>query len=226
MEAFFSGVDWIPAARAMAVVGLFEGFANACTSAALLGISLSKAFSVIFCVALLIFTVIFGFLAWKSTDDKFMRISSIIGAVIMPIAGLCCIFVNENFTHFNNPASKTPLYMIVAVAIMINFAINAIQFINSLSCWNIQDRLLTNNNQVLFLMLMNIVLGVVIGLIFGLMEPEVDDKADRMTTVAVVMLFIGLLGGAGFGFYNEVATQKMEGIGLDPSAPQGSYNKM
>ena len=219
--------DKVAAAKAMAIFGAFEGFACACSATCLLGISLSLVFAILFTILLLLFTVAFAILAWKSQDDRFMKICAIIGAVVMPIAAVCCICVDDSVVKFSadKAEAKTPLYMVVAVAMMINFSINIIQLVKVMSCSDMKNRLLTNNRQIVSVLVMNIVLGLCVGLTFGLLKPEVEERTKRMTIVAVSFLFIGIFVGALYGLYNEWATQKMEGIGIDP-VRQGDYDKM
>ena len=221
-------IQWVPAAKAMALFGLLEAFGCSCTAACLLGISLNRIFAILFCVLMFVFAIAFGVLAWKSGEDRFMRILAIGGAVLMPIAAICCLCVDESIISFrsSNAAAKTPLYMIVAVAVMIDFAINIIQLVKCLPCSDMKNRLLTNNHQILAILLINIVLGLADGLAFGLMKPEVDDRTEKMTIVAIIFLFIGLIVGALWGLYNEVATQKVQSLGIDPALPTTEYDRM
>ena len=212
-------LKWSYIFRAAALLAPCEAIATSCTSACLLGVSLSKVFSIIFCVLLIIFAVVFGIIAWKSNEDRFMRIASAIGAVLMPIAGIGCIIVDVEFIKVQSPAYKSPLYMVIAAAVLINFAINTIQLINCCSWGNIKDRLLSNNKEVTWLLVTNVVLGLVLGLVFGLLDVEDESSASSlMTTVTIIFLFVGLLAGFGFAFFNEYQTQKLQNIGLDPLA--------
>lgn len=221
-------IQWVPAAKAMALFGFLEAFACSCTAACLLGISLNRTFAILFCVLMFIFAVAFGLLAWKSADDRFMRILAIAGAVLMPIAAICCLCVDESIISFraSNAAAKTPLYMIVAVAVMVDFAINIIQLVKFIPCSDMKHRLLTNNHQILAILLINVLLGLADGLTFGLMKPEVDERTQKMTIVAVVFLFIGLAVGCLWGLYNEVATQRVQSLGIDPALPTTEYDRM
>lgn len=222
-------IDWSPVLRALFILGPAEAISCACTAACLLGVSVSSIFAIIFCVLLVIFAVVFGILAWKSADDTFMRYSAIVGAVLMPIAALSCVLVCGAVVKYSNDKAKTPFYMAIGAAIMINFTINIIQIINCCKWANIKDRLLTNNNQVLFLIILNIVTGLFLGLIFGLIQIADSDEDNKpMTIVTVCFLFIGFLFGGLFALYNEWQTQKMQRIGLDPAAPSltTEYDKM
>jgi uncharacterized protein YacL len=205
------GLDWSPALRAMGLFGLAEGITTSCTSAVCLGIALNEAFSILFCVLLCLFAIVFAVLAWKSSEDPLMRIYSIVGAVLMPIAGVCCIIVDEDFVKTQHPASKAPAFMFIAAAVVINFVINIIQVVKCLTCYQIKDRLLTTPMQVNIFLVLNLIAGLILGLVFGFIDPE-DEGSHRskMTITTVVFLFVGIIIGAGFGFYNEDQTQQIQ----------------
>ena len=210
---------WGPVFRAALLIAPCEAIASSCTSACLLGVSLSKLFSIIFCVLLIIFAFVFGYVAWKTTEDRFIRVASAIGSILMPIAGIACIVVDAEFVKMQNPAYKSPLYMLISAAVIINFTINIIQLINSCGWGGIKDRLLSNNKQVTFLLVMNVILGLALGLTFGLLDVEDADQASSlMTTVTITFMFIGLVLGILYSVYNECKTQKIQNIGLDPLA--------
>jgi len=212
-------IQWGPIIRAGILMGPAEAIAASCTSACLLGISLSKVFSLVFCVLLIAFAVVFGFIAWKSGEDRFMRVASGIGAVLMPIAGIGCIVVDTEFVHLQSSLAKTPLYVVIASAILINFSINIIQVINCCPWGNLKDRLLSNNKQVSYLFIMNIVLGVLLGLVFGLLDVEdASATSSKMTTVSIIFIFVGLIFGILFSIFSEINTQRIQSIGLDPLA--------
>ena len=155
-----------------------------------------------------------------------MRITSAVGAVIMPFASLGCIVVDKDFVHTQSQIVKCPLYMFIAAAIIINFTINIINIINSCSWGNIKDRLLSNNDQVKWLIIMNISLGVVLGLTFGLLDVEDSSKtSSKMTVVTIIFAFIGLVSGIIFAYINEKQTQKIQNIGLDPLATSQNNQK-
>ncbi|OHT08439.1 hypothetical protein TRFO_23034 [Tritrichomonas foetus] len=222
-------LDWPPIFKAMGVLGAAEGVSASVTAACLLGVSINNAFSITICVLLFIFAFVFGYVAYKSSDDKFMRVCSIVGTVLMPIAAISCILVDENFVATTHSAVKTPLYMILAIGILVNFTINIIQIIRICSLSNLKDRLLTNNNQVTYLFLMNVGVALILGLIFGLLK--VEDRVvptDQMLIVAIVFLFVGIIAGCIFAFFNEKETQKMQSIGLDPTSSMTAtdYDKM
>jgi hypothetical protein len=101
--------------------------------------------------------------------------------------------------------------MFIAAAIMINFVINIIQLVKCLSYYKIKDRLLMTPTQVNIFLILNLLAGLVLGLIFGLIDPEDSDAhLTKMTTTTIVFLFVGIIIGAGFGFYNEDQTQKIQ----------------
>ncbi|EAY01943.1 hypothetical protein TVAG_047980 [Trichomonas vaginalis G3] len=217
-----SEFKWGPVIKASYVLVPCEVLAAACASAALLGVSLSKTFSIIFGILLIIFTIVFAFTAWKTADDKFMRICSAIAAVLMPIAAIGCFIVDKEFIKTSHPAAKSPLYMFIAAALLIDFTINIIQLINVCSFASIKDRLLSNNRQITALFVLNLVLGLALGLTFGLLDVEDEDTiGSRMAIVTGVFAAVGLLCGFGFAVFNERETQKLQKIGLDPLAPQG-----
>ena len=207
-----------------------EAIAASCTSACLLGVSLSEVFSLVFCILLIAFSVVFGFIAWKSNEDKFMRISSGIGAVLMPIAGIGCLVVDVDFVHFQSPLAKTPLYMLIASAILINFSINIIQIINCCPWGNLKDRLLSNTKQVSYLFIMNIVLGLILGFTFGILDVEdATSTSTKMTNISIIFIFVGLVFGFIFSLISEINTQKIQSIGLDPlqqNQTNTQYDKM
>ena len=216
--SLFSNLDWPPIIKAILIFSFFEAFASGCTSACLLGISTSDGFSICFCILLFIFAIVFIFIALRSKEDRFMRILSIFGAVLMPIAALSCIFVNEDFIIKNSSATKAPLYIAVACSIYINFAINANLLINLCSFSNIKDRLLTNNYQIVIFYLLNFILGIILGIVFGLLRVEDRDApVSKMVYVTVSFIFVGFFCGCGYGFFNEYETQKLQRTGLDPT---------
>jgi hypothetical protein len=200
--------DWAAFARAAVLVATCEGISSSCTSACLLGIAINEIFSILFCVLLGIFAIIFAVIAWKSASDQLMRYYSIAGAILMPLAGIAALFVDNDFLLTNHWAAKCPLFMLLAAGIFVNFTINIIQIINCSSCYHFKDRLLTTRTQVTALLGLNVALGVVLGLVFGLLDPE-DEDAHRgnMTTVVIIFLFVGIAGGVGFGCFNEYQTQ-------------------
>jgi len=224
-------LEWPPIIRACVLLGVCDGISSVCTSACLLGIAINDIFSILFCVLLCLFAVVFGVLAWRSVNDPLMRCYSLAGAVIMPAAGISAILVDPDFVKSKHPAAKSPLFMLLAVGILLNFSINIIQLINFSKCFQIKDRLLTSNRQVTALLVLNIVLGLILGLIFGLLDPEGgDDKKvpkGKMTTTTIIFLFIGILTGAGFGFYNEYETQGQQNAGLKTAlANDSGYDQM
>jgi hypothetical protein len=225
------GYDSGAIARACVLLAVCEGVSTVCTSACLLGISINDIFSILFCVLLCLFAVIFAILAWKSVNDPIMRCYSIAGAVLMPAAGVSCVLVDFNFIASRHPAEKSPLFMLIAAGILVNFSINMIQLIKFASCFNFKDRLLTSNKQVTVLLVLNIVLGLVLGLIFGLVDPEGNEDTvpykNKMTNVTVVFLFVGLVSGAAFGFFNEHETQTIQNSGLKQAlAADIQYDQM
>lgn len=224
-------LKWGPIFRASTLLVPCEAVALGCTSACLLGVSLSKIFSIIFCVLLILFAIVFGIMAWKTTENKFIRIAAFCGAVIMPFAGIACIVVDVDFVKVQNALVKTPLYMLIAIGIIIDFGVNIIQLINVCSWGGIKDRLLSNNVEVTVLILMNVFLGLVLGLTFGLLDVEDASQASsKMTIVTLVYIFAGAIGGFLFCIYNEYRVQKMQKIGLDPLVNNQqqitSYDKM
>jgi uncharacterized membrane protein len=219
--------DWVPILRAAVLVGALDGISSACTSASLLGVSVNDTFSIVFCILLCSFAIVFGFVAYKAHDDRFMRVTAAIAAVLMPIAGASCIVVDEDFVKDSHPADKTPLYMFLAVAVMINFTINIIQIINLMHNWNIRDRLLTNKKQIGILIAVNVAIGMALGITFGLTEPEVHGvPKSRMTIVTFVFFFVGFLCGCVFGGLNDRATQRLENIGMKPDRNASKYDEM
>lgn len=210
---------WDHVFRAALLLAPCEALATSCTSACLLGVSLSKVFSIIFCILLIVFAVVFGFIAYKSSEDRFMRVTSAIGAIIMPFASIGCIVVDKDFVHTQSKGVKSPLYMFIAAAVIINFTINIIQLINSCSWGNIKDRLLSNHKEVTWLIVMNIVIGLALGLTFGLLDLEDEaSTSSKMTVVTIIFAFVGLIAGILFSYFNEKQTQKIQNIGLDPLA--------
>lgn len=213
---------WGPALRAAYILGPCEAIACACSAASLLGVSLSEIFSIIFCVLLVLFAGILAYIAWKTTDDRFMRILAACGAVLMPVAAVGCIVVDNDFVKASHPAAKSPLYMLIASALLVNFAINIVQLINACSWGGIKDRLLSNNRQIAALFIVNVVLGLVLGLVFGLLDVEDENESTKkMVWVTALFTGLGLITGIIFAFFNEKSTQKLQRIGLDPLAPQG-----
>ena len=76
--------------------------------------------------------------------------------------------------------------------------------------------LFTNNNQVTYFVLTNILVGFALGLSFGLLKVEVAKvPTSKMFIVSVVFLLVGIIVGSIFAFFNEKETQKC--IALDPS---------
>jgi hypothetical protein len=226
------GIDWHPTLRAMALFAVSEGIATSCSAAVCLGISLNELFSILFCVLLCLFAIVFAVIAWKASEDRLMRIYAIGGAILMPIAGACCIIIDEDFVTNAHPARKTPAFMFVATGIIINFVINIIQLVKCLRCYQMGNRLLTNPTQVNILLIANIVMGFALGLIFGLIDPEGEgpDVAVpqwKMTVTTVIFLFVGLIVGAGFGFYNEDQTQqgRLQG-GMTENLKSTDYDQM
>jgi hypothetical protein len=195
--------------RAAVLLGFFEGLAGACTSACLLGVAVNELFSILFCVLLGIFAIVFAIIAWKADKDRLMRCYAISGAILMPLAGVAAIFVDNDFVADQHWAVKCPLFMLLAAGLFINFAINIIQIINCSTCFNFKDRLLTNRTQVTVLLALNIALGFILGLVFGLLDPEENGAPQRKMTIAVIVfLFVGLAAGVAFGVYVETQTQK------------------
>lgn len=220
-------LDWPPILRAAIILALFEGFLTAITSACLLGVSTNDLLSIIVCIIFILFAILYGFIAYKSKDDKFIRVCSIVNVILMPIAGIACILVDENFVTESKPVIKTPLYMIISVGLLINLSIDIILIINSCKFKNIKDRLFTNNNQVTYFVLINIFIGFALGLTFGLLKVEVSQvPTKKMLIVTFAFLFVGIVTGAIFGFFNEKETQKC--IALDPSMTMsaGDYDRI
>lgn len=209
-------IDWPSTLRAMVILALFEGFSTTITSACLLGVSINDILSIIVCVIMFLFAILYGFIAYKSKDDKFIRVCSIVNVILMPIAGIACILVDDDFVIDSKAVIKTPLYMIISVGLLINLSIDIILIINSCRIGNIKDRLFTNNNQVTYFVLINIFIGFALGLAFGLLKVEVQSvPTNKMLIVSIVFLFVGIIAGSIFGFLNEKETQKC--IALDPS---------
>lgn len=220
-------LDWPPILRAAIILALFEGFSTAITSACLLGVSTNDLLSIIVCIVFILFAILYGFIAYKSKDDKFIRVCSIVNVILMPIAGIACILVDENFVTESKSVIKTPLYMIISVGLLINLSIDIILIINSCKFKNIKDRLFTNNNQVTYFVLINIFIGFALGLTFGLLKVEVSQvPTTKMLIVTFAFLFVGIVTGAIFGFFNEKETQKC--IVLDPSMTMsaGDYDRI
>ena len=224
----FDNLDWPPVLKAMLIFSISEALASGCTSACLLGVSVSDPFSIFFCILLLIFMILFIIVAYRSTEDKFMRICAILGAILMPIGSVSCILVDEDFIIRNSSSAKAPLYIAIACSIYINFAIDIMIIINFFTCSNIKDRLLTNNNQIVILYILNFVLGVILGAVFGLLRVEDRDApVSKMASVTFSFIVIGVLVGCGYGFFNEYETQKLQRTGLDPTAFANSpYDEM
>lgn len=209
-------LDWPSTLRAMLVLAFFEGFSTTITSACLLGVSINDILSIIVCVVMFLFAILYGFIAYKSKDDKFIRVCAIVNVILMPIAGIACILVDDDFVIESKSVIKTPLYMIISVGLLINLSIDTILIINSCKCGNIKDRLFTNNNQVTYFVLTNILVGFALGLSFGLLKVEVAKvPTSKMFIVSVVFLLVGIIVGSIFAFFNEKETQKC--IALDPS---------
>ena len=222
----FDFLELKPILTAMLIMGFAEGFSGSVTSACLLGITVNEAFSIVVCVLLGLFAFVFGYVAYRSSDDRFMRICAIIGTVLMPIAAVSAILVDDNVISEQHEAVKIPFYMILAIGILVNFTINIIMIVHSFKWFSIKDRLLTNNNQVIYLFLVNLGMGVVLGLVYGLLpvDSRNDAPTDKMVIVTVVFFFIGFIAGAIFAFFNERETQKMQRIGLDPTASLGAHD--
>jgi drug/metabolite transporter (DMT)-like permease len=139
-----------------------------------------------------------------------MRFYAICGAILMPMSGVAALFVDNEFLSNAHWAAKCPLFMLLAAGIFVNFTINIIQIINCSACYQFKDRLLTTRTQVTALLGVNVALGFVLGLVFGLLDPEDEDRhRGNMTTVVIVFLFVGILGGVGFACFNEFQTQKV-----------------
>lgn len=221
-----SELQWKPVLNGCFIVVPFEAIAAACTSACLLGVSVSDLFSILFCVLLFIFAVVFGVLIYVCRDDAFMRKCSIGGVILMPIAAISCVITN--FAHISPESAKTPFFMFVGPGILMNFVIILIQILNFIKWADIKNRLLTNNNQVVVLITMNILMGALLGLIFGLLDAENNINQNKMTAVSISFLFVGAIAGFLFVFYNEFQTQKLQKSGLDPAAPSltAEYEKM
>ena len=176
----FDFLELKPILTAILIMGFAEGFSWSVTSACLLGITINEAFSIVVCVLLGLFAFVFGYVAYRSSDDRFMRICAIIGTVLMPIAAVSAILVDDNVISEQHEAVKIPFYMILAIGILVNFTINIIMIVHSFKWFSIKDRLLTNNNQVIYLFLVNLGMGVVLGLVYGLLPVDsiITDKFE------------------------------------------------
>lgn len=209
-------LEWPSVIKAMLVLALFEGFSTTFTSACLLLVSINDIISIIVCVIMFLFAILYGFIAYRSKNNKFIRVCAFVNVILMPISGIACILVDDDFVIESSVVIKTPLYMIISVGLLINLSLDTILIIHRCKCGNFWNRLFTNNNQITFFVLINIVVGFGLGLAFGILKVEVAHvPTNRMIVVSIVFLFVGIIVGAIFGFYNEKETQKC--IALDPS---------
>jgi hypothetical protein len=207
-----SSIDWPPTLRAMAFFGLSDAVATFCISVICHGVSISDILSLALCYLLVASGVIFGIFAWKIDDDRLLRLYCVASTILMPLAGGCCIIIDEDFVLTAHPARKSPAFMFLSGAIALYFALGIIGITKKLPCGDFPTRLLTNPTQMNILILMNLIIGLGLGLIFGLADPEglagaADVSRTKVVTTGLLFAAFGLVAGAGFGFYNEDKTQ-------------------
>jgi hypothetical protein len=205
------GLDWRPIIRAASFFGFLEAIAGVFTSGCLLGIAISRIFAYLFCALLLLFSIVFGIVAWLARDDGHMRILAISGSILMAIAGVSSVFVDPDFFVNGHALLKIPFFMLVSGALFINFTINISKVVKWLHCHHMKDRLLTNPTQINVLLILNLLIGMILGIIFGLLEPE-ETSAPKwdMAVVTALYFIVGMATGVGFGVYNEYQTQKLQ----------------
>lgn len=199
-------------------MGSLEGFSTAITSSILLLISINDVISIILCIFLFILAFVFAFIAYKAGPDVYRKVCATVGSVLMLLSAVSSILVDEDFINEYTSSLKSPLYAILSVAIFVSFTIDIVEFVRLLKCSNYKDRLLTNNMQVTYLFLINVIIGLILGFMFGFLD--IEDKVDYkmvMSIITVSSLFVGIVVGCCFAFYNEKETQTLEQFGLSPT---------
>eukprot|EP00163_Fabomonas_tropica_P018959 TRINITY_DN3336_c0_g1_i1.p1 TRINITY_DN3336_c0_g1~~TRINITY_DN3336_c0_g1_i1.p1 ORF type:complete len:233 (-),score=29.23 TRINITY_DN3336_c0_g1_i1:183-881(-) len=197
---------------------------------ALVEISLSRLFAVLFGIAL---CLLGGVIIWRvlSSEDQpsnRTRVVTLVFAIMVLVSGIFCFFVEKDFFVNVRPGFKVPLYAVIGTSLAFAMTFSTVELINqgvfSCSCCasNYDPKPIIGTPLQIYIVLgASLIMGLIFGFIFGTLDVEDDNRArtklaeDRDFTIP-----LGAIVGGIVGFVNQWLRSQHE-YAFDPLSNRG-----
>ena len=198
---------------------------------ALVEISVSAVFSIIFGVVLIILGSIIIWRAW-SADESTPPLSKLLVtsfAVLVFLSGIFCFVLERDWVTTLTPASKVPMYLMLGISLCFAVSYSLVDLLNQgcfscgcVSSYGDSRPIITSPAQVYLILTVAMAMGAMFGLIFGLLDVEDEPYPQhRFAEQQIISIPIGAVLGAVVGFLNQKLRQDAYGSDFDPLSNRG-----
>ncbi|KAL3912003.1 MAG: hypothetical protein SGPRY_008486, partial [Prymnesium sp.] len=144
---------------------------------ALIEISLSPFFSVLFGLVLLLLG---SLMTWRKlsepSEPSLSRLLVLGFSTLVFLSGCACFLLEKHWFKRITPKVKVPMYMMLGISLCFAISFTTVDLLNLLSdrCGASSIPLITSSGQILIVLLGAVTMGAAFGLLFGFMEVEDD----------------------------------------------------
>jgi hypothetical protein len=194
-------------------IGVLIGVLEAViVSNSLVEIANSKAFSIVFGIALLLLAGVLAWRVWVShTGSPISRFSLLALALLVGICAILCFVVDTRNVANQSAKKKAPYFALIAMALAFALTFAFSEFINLGICNICCPRTFythpafVSRSQLYIILASGMGLGLILGIMFGSMDVEDDWSANHSRLVKMLLygLIPGVLVGGGMGVASE-----------------------
>lgn len=193
--------------------GIIGGAISVVVNNALIEISLTPIFAVLFgFVLLLLGTLMIARRLWERHDAGCTRVLVLAFSVLVLVAGVSCFLLEKDWFKTIPPRAKVPMYVSLGVSLCFSISFTCVDLLNAYydrHSYDLRSRALVQTPQQVAVVLAGAVAnGAAFGLMFGLMD--VEDAPQRLRQEERLSAPIGIVLGGAVGAINALLGWRAE----------------